>query len=236
MTTSPSTVASRARRRIAARVLPLVFCIYIVNYLDRANVAFAKLSMSKDLGFTEDIYGLVRASSSSAIWPSRYPRLIVERFVHACGSARILITWEVCTGFVGMVHTPTQFYLARFVLGLAEAGFYPGIIVYLTHWFSLARPARAMGTLILAIPVALGIGSARFGRDSANPLARPGRLSLAVYLGRAARGRAGNRHFLLPDRSPRQCPLAGDRKNATGSSTLSRSNASARNSRPTSRP
>src|SRR5262249_1834824 len=84
--------------------------------------------------------------------------LIVERWSARRWIARILITWGLCTAAVGLVRTPGQFYTARFCLGLAEAGFYPGIIVYLTHWFTLQDRARAMSSLIVAIPVALGLG------------------------------------------------------------------------------
>ena len=155
-----SASANAARRRIAAHVLPLVFAMYIVNYLDRANVAFAKLPMTAELGFSEKVYGQGAGIFFIGYLAFEIPgALIVERFGARRWMARILITWGLCTAAVGMVRTPTQFYGARFVLGLAEAGFFPGIIVYLTHWFALKDRARAMSGLILAIPIALGLGA-----------------------------------------------------------------------------
>ncbi|HEV3302516.1 MAG TPA: MFS transporter [Planctomycetaceae bacterium] len=155
-----SSTAKSARVRIAARILPLVFTMYIVNYLDRANVSFAKLPMSEELGFSERVYGQGAGIFFIGYLAFEIPgALIVERFGARRWMARILITWGLCTAAVGMVRTPTQFYGARFLLGLAEAGFFPGIIVYLTHWFAPRDRARAMSGLILAIPIALGLGA-----------------------------------------------------------------------------
>jgi ACS family tartrate transporter-like MFS transporter len=155
-----SPLAQRTRARIASRILPLVFAMYVVNYLDRANVAFAKLSMTADLGFSEGVYGSGAGIFFIGYLAFEIPgALIVERWGARRWMARILITWGLCAAGVGFVKTPTQFYCARFVLGLAEAGFFPGIIVYLTHWFSHGDRARAMSALITAIPIAMGIGA-----------------------------------------------------------------------------
>ncbi len=155
-----SSTADLARRRIAARVLPLVFAMYIASYLDRANVAFAKLPMIAELGFSEAVYGRGAGIFFIGYLAFEIPgALIVERFGARRWMARILITWGLCTAAVGLVRTPTQFYWARFLLGLAEAGFFPGIIVYLTHWFAPGDRARAMSGLILGIPIALGLGA-----------------------------------------------------------------------------
>ena len=113
-----------------------------------------------ELGFSEKVYGQGAGIFFIGYLAFEIPgALIVERFGARRWMARILITWGLCTGAVGLVRTPAQFYWARFLLGLAEAGFFPGIIVYLTHWFALADRARAMSGLILAIPVALGLGA-----------------------------------------------------------------------------
>jgi MFS transporter, ACS family, tartrate transporter len=155
-----SSTADTARLRIAVRVLPLVFAMYIANYLDRANVAFAKLPMIAELHFSEKVYGQGAGIFFIGYLAFEIPgALIVERFGARLWMARILITWGLCTAAVGAVQTPLQFYCARFLLGVAEAGFFPGIIVYLTHWFTLTDRARAMSGLILAIPIALGLGA-----------------------------------------------------------------------------
>jgi MFS transporter, ACS family, tartrate transporter len=166
-----STAVNLARRKIALRVLPIVFTMYIVNYLDRANISFAHIPMVKELHFSEGVYGFGAGIFFIGYLVFEIPgALIVEHYGARRWMARILITWGFCSAAVGLVGTsPTidailthahQFYLARFLLGLAEAGFYPGIIVYLTHWFSLPDRARAMSGLILGIPIALGLGAA----------------------------------------------------------------------------
>jgi ACS family tartrate transporter-like MFS transporter len=116
--------------------------------------------MTEELGFSERVYGQGAGIFFIGYLAFEIPgALIVERFGARRWMARILITWGLCTAAVGLVRTPTQFYGARFLLGLAEAGFFPGIIVYLTHWFTLRDRARAMSGLILAIPIALGLGA-----------------------------------------------------------------------------
>src|SRR5579872_5102703 len=155
-----STIGDSARRRIAIRILPLVFAMYIVNYLDRANVAFAKIPMSEQLGFSEGVYGTGAGIFFIGYLAFEIPgALIVEHFGARRWMARILISWGLCSAAVGLVRTPMQFYGARFCLGLAEAGFFPGIIIYLTHWFSPRDRARAMSALILGVPIGLGIGA-----------------------------------------------------------------------------
>ncbi|MEN6536622.1 MAG: MFS transporter [Bryobacteraceae bacterium] len=152
-------LASRTLRKISARILPFVFLLYIVAYLDRANVAFAKLPMSADLGFSEAVYGFGAGLFFVGYLLLEIPgALIVERWSARRWIARILVTWGVCTVGVGLVRTPLEFYAARFLLGSAEAGFFPGILVYLTHWFPSRERARAMAGFIVAIPIGLALG------------------------------------------------------------------------------
>lgn len=132
-------VATRARRRIAYRLLPFVFLIYVVNFIDRVNVSFANLRMSADLGFSDRVYGLGVGMFYLTYVLLEIPgAIIVERWSARKWIARIMISWGVVTIFTGFVHTAGQFYAARFFLGLAEASFFPGMIVYLTHCFPRA--------------------------------------------------------------------------------------------------
>jgi ACS family tartrate transporter-like MFS transporter len=150
----------RTTRKIARRILPFVFLLYIVAYLDRANVAFAKLAMTEDLNFSEAVFGFGSGIFFIGYLVLEIPgALIVEHWSARKWMARILITWGLCTIWVGFIHTPGQFYLSRFLLGCAEAGFFPGIIIYLTHWFVQKDRARAMSGFIIAIPVALALGA-----------------------------------------------------------------------------
>jgi MFS transporter, ACS family, tartrate transporter len=153
-------IARRTRRRIARRILPFVFTLYIVAYLDRANVAFANVPMSADLGFSEQVFGFGAGVFFLGYFLLEIPgALIVERWSARKWLARILITWGIFTIGVGMVRTAAQFYAARFLLGAAEAGFFPGILVYLTHWFRSGDRARAMAGFVIAAPVALATGA-----------------------------------------------------------------------------
>jgi ACS family tartrate transporter-like MFS transporter len=153
-------VGIRARRRTAYHVLPFVFLIYVVNYIDRVNVSFANLRMSTDLGFSDRVYGLGVGMFYLTYVLFEIPgAVIVERWSARKWIARIMISWGVVTILTGFVHSATQFYAARFFLGLAEASFFPGMIVYLTHWFCSRDRGRAIACLYTAVPTASLVGS-----------------------------------------------------------------------------
>jgi MFS transporter, ACS family, tartrate transporter len=162
MSTSLSlTAQNRIREKISRRILPFVFVLYLIAYLDRANVAFAKLPMTAALGFSEAVFGFGAGIFFIGYFLLEIPgALIAERWSARKWIARILITWGICTVLVGFVHTSSQFYVARFLLGTAEAGFFPGVIVYLTHWFVQRDRAQAMAGFLTAIPVSLVTGAA----------------------------------------------------------------------------
>jgi ACS family tartrate transporter-like MFS transporter len=150
----------RARRRIAYRLLPFVFLLYVVNYIDRVNVSFANLRMSADLGFSDRVYGLGVGMFYLTYVLFEIPgAIIVERWSARKWIARIMISWGIVTIFTGFVHTVGQFYVARFFLGAAESSFFPGMIVYLTHWFCERDRSRAIACLYAANPAAALIGS-----------------------------------------------------------------------------
>jgi sugar phosphate permease len=153
-------VAIRARRRVASRLLPFVFLLYIVNYIDRVNVSFANLRMSTDLGFSDRVYGLgVGMFYVSYVLFEIPGAMIVERWSARKWIARIMVSWGFITILTGFVHNAGQFYAVRFFLGAAEASFLPGMIVYLTHWFCMRDRSRAVACLFAAIPTASLIGS-----------------------------------------------------------------------------
>ena len=153
-------VGGRVRRRVAYRLLPFVFLIYVVNYIDRVNVSFANLRMSADLGFSDRVYGLGVGMFYLTYVLFEIPgAIIVERWSARKWIARIMISWGVVTILTGFVHSAVQFYAARFFLGLAEASFFPGMIVYLTHWFGLRDRCRAIACFYIAVPTASLIGS-----------------------------------------------------------------------------
>lgn len=151
---------ARLRRKVAWRILPLVFVLYIVAYLDRANVGFAKLRMAGDLNFSDAVYGLGIGIFFIGYLLLEIPgALLVERWSARKWFARILISWGFISALTAFVTTPTQFYVARFFLGVAEAGFFPGIIVYFTHWFTSQDRTRALSGLVMAVPFSLAMGA-----------------------------------------------------------------------------
>jgi len=160
MATNISGVGQRARRRIAIRLLPFVMTMYVVCYVDRINVAFANLRMSADLGFADSVYGLGVGMFFIGYVLFEVPgAIIVERWSARKWMARIMISWGAITILNGYIHTPRQFYIVRLLIGLTEASFFPGIIVYLTHWFRESDRAKAIGFFYTGVPFSAIVGS-----------------------------------------------------------------------------
>jgi ACS family tartrate transporter-like MFS transporter len=149
-------VLDRARRKAFQRLIPLCFLCYVIAYVDRTNVSLAKLTMLKELkGFDDAVFGFGSGVFFVGYFLLEIPgTLIVEKWSARKWISRIMLTWGVMAAFTAMVKTPFQFYSVRFLLGLAEAGFFPGIIVYLTHWFSSRDRARALAMFLVATPAA----------------------------------------------------------------------------------
>jgi ACS family tartrate transporter-like MFS transporter len=154
----PNQVAplDRARRKAYLRLLPLLFLSYVVAYVDRTNVAIAKLTMSLDLpAFDNAVFGFGAGIFFWGYFLLEVPgTVIVERWSARKWICRIMVTWGLVAGATAFVTTPHQFYAMRFMLGLAEAGFFPGVIVYLTHWFPQRDRARALAYFFVASPIA----------------------------------------------------------------------------------
>ena len=156
----PSMVAKSARRRVALRLLPFAFLLYVVNYIDRVNVSFANLHMSADLGFSDRAYGLGVGIFYVGYVLFEIPgAIVVERWSARKWIARIMISWGLVSMLTGFVQSATQFYTIRFFLGMAEASFFPGMIVYLTHWFRRCDRSRAIACFYVGIPAASLISS-----------------------------------------------------------------------------
>jgi ACS family tartrate transporter-like MFS transporter len=153
-------VAERARHRTARRLLPFLFLLYVIAFLDRMNVGAAALQMPHDLGFSEGVVGMGAGIFFLGYFVLEIPgALIVERWSARRWIARIMISWGVVTVFMAFIHTSRQFYVVRFLVGAAEAGFLPGVIVYLTHWFRYQDRAKAVAFFYAANPVSYVIGS-----------------------------------------------------------------------------
>jgi len=152
-------VVASARSRIAWRLLPFLFLLYVANYLDRTNIAYATLGMKGDLGLTDSIFGNASGIFFIGYFALQIPgALLVERWSARWLLSLTLITWGALTTLTAFVYTPHQLYSARFLLGAAEAGFFPGVIVYLSHWFIYEDRAKAVARFMSAIPIAYILG------------------------------------------------------------------------------
>jgi ACS family tartrate transporter-like MFS transporter len=148
-----------ARTRIAARLLPFLFLLYVTNYLDRTNIAYATLGMKGDLGLTDSVFGAASGIFFIGYFALQVPgALLVERWSARLLLGITLITWGALTTLTGFVRTPLELYGARFLLGAAEAGFFPGVIVYLSHWFIYEDRAKAVARFMSAIPIGFILG------------------------------------------------------------------------------
>ncbi|MDB5438368.1 MAG: Nitrate/nitrite transporter [Caulobacteraceae bacterium] len=153
-------VAARAFRKAFWRIMPFLILCYMASYLDRVNVGFAKLQMLDELKFSEAVYGLGAGIFFIGYFLFEIPSNIL---LHKLGArvwiARILVTWGVISALFFFVHSAPVFYLLRFLLGLAEAGFFPGVIFYLTGWFPAHHRGRIVTVFMGAIPVSSIFGN-----------------------------------------------------------------------------
>ncbi len=146
-------------RKVAVRLLPFLFVLYVFNFVDRSNVALAALQMNRDLKFSSSAFGfgagIFFIGYSLFEVPSNW---LLDRVGARRWIARIMITWGLIAAAMMFVRTPIQFYALRFLLGVAEAGFFPGVVYYLTKWFPKERRARATSRFFLALPISGVLG------------------------------------------------------------------------------
>jgi ACS family tartrate transporter-like MFS transporter len=148
-----------AVRKATLRLIPFLCLCYMVNFLDRVNVGFAALAMNEDLGFTPAIYGIGAGIFFVGYILFEVPsNLALQHFGARIWIARIMVSWGVVATAMALVSDTTSFYLLRFLLGVAEAGFFPGVILYLTYWFPAWERARIVSMFMAAVPLATVIG------------------------------------------------------------------------------
>lgn len=144
----------RTRKRITRRLMPFLICLFIVAFIDRVNVGYAALEMTKELNFNAEIFGFGAGIFFFGYFLFEIPgSLLVETWSARKWLARIIISWGIIATLMGFIENSTHFYIARFLLGAAEAGFFPGVIVYLSHWFRYQDRAKAVAMFMAAIPV-----------------------------------------------------------------------------------
>ena len=153
-------IERRTMRKVYWHLLPFSFSLYLICYLDRANIGFAALTMNRDLGLSSYIYGLGAGAFFWGYFLLELPsNLILARVGARRWIARIMISWGIVSGCFALVNGPVSFFILRFLLGLAEAGFFPGMILYFTFWFPPYHRARVIAGFMAAVPVAVGLGA-----------------------------------------------------------------------------
>ena len=155
-----SVLQTKTMRRVALRIVPFLMLCYFVSFLDRVNVGFAALQMVKDLHMSPSVFGLGSGIFFLSYFLCEVPsNLILQKVGARVWIARIMITWGVLAAAMALVTGPRSFYVMRLLLGAAEAGFFPGVILYLTYWFPAEYRARVVGWFTVAIPISSFLGS-----------------------------------------------------------------------------
>jgi ACS family tartrate transporter-like MFS transporter len=200
---STAIVAVKTISKIKRHILPLLFLFYIVAYLDRINIGFAAFTMTQELRITSAQYGFLTGIFFWGYFLFEIPsNLILHKMGARLWIARILVTWGVIAMLGGLVHSVSQLYVVRFLLGVAEAGFFPGIVLYLTYWFRQREQAQMVALFLTGLPVATIVGAPLSGiiLDHVHWLGSSSWRWLFVLEGLPAIGCGFLTWFLLPNR------------------------------------
>src|ERR1700682_5912720 len=200
----------RTIAKVSWRLLPLIVVIYFVAYMDRTNVGFAAISMNEDLGFTAYVYGWGAGIFFLGYFLFEVPsNVILEKTGARIWISRIMITWGLVAGAMAFITGPISFLVLRFLLGVAEAGFFPGMILYFTYWFPSKYRARVIAALFLAVPGSHAITAAISGALlAARRRSGPERRAVALHRRSGAVGAARLRRSGSHDRPAGKGQLA----------------------------
>jgi len=154
------TIEQRVMRKITLRIVPFIMLLYFIAFLDRVNIGFAALTMNEDLGFSPAVFGFGAGIFFLGYFLFEVPsNLILHKVGARIWIARVMITWGLVSGGMAFVQGTTSFYTLRFLLGVAEAGFFPGIILYLSYWFPSQKRAQVTAIFMAAAPISTALGS-----------------------------------------------------------------------------
>ena len=155
----PSELEKRVMRKIGFRIVPFIMLLYFIAFIDRVNIGFAALTMNKDLGFSPAVFGLSAGIFFLGYFLFEVPsNLILNKVGARLWIARVMITWGIVSAIFAFIRGETSFLILRFLLGVAEAGFFPGIILYLSFWFPARYRAGAALGDTFCYPVAPYLG------------------------------------------------------------------------------
>ena len=155
-----SELERRTLRKISLRIVPFIMLLYFISYIDRVNIGFAALTMNKDLGFTSSVFGFGAGIFFLGYFLFEVPsNIILEKVGARLWIARVMITWGIISAAFAFIQGEMSFYVFRFLLGVAEAGFFPGIILYLSYWFPARRRAQVVSFFMAAAPISTVLGS-----------------------------------------------------------------------------
>jgi MFS transporter, ACS family, tartrate transporter len=158
--TAPAPVETRTIHKLRIRIIPFLFLLYIVAYLDRINIGFAALTMNREMGITSQQFGLLVGVFFLGYFLFEIPsNLLLHKIGARIWIARILISWGIVAALTGFVQGASQLYVARFLLGVMEAGFFPGIILYLTYWFRQREQAQTIALFMAGLPITSILGA-----------------------------------------------------------------------------
>ena len=147
-------------RKISWRIVPFIMLLYFVSFIDRVNIGFASLTMNKDLGFSSAVFGFGAGIFFLGYFLFEVPsNIILDRVGARLWIARVMVTWGLISVAFAFIRGETSFYILRFLLGVAEAGFFPGIILYLSYWFPARRRAQVVSFFMAAAPISTVLGS-----------------------------------------------------------------------------